>query len=135
MVLRVALVLIGEQDIEEAWIDIGARCRQSPAPFRSGVGPQQPAVAVDHHGGIGEPLPARRRAQREDPPGGSDHQYNGSTRNRQTQCPKARTPTFPPPLWGRDRERGGCRLRVCRPHPSKTLFALWRLHHSLLAAA
>ena len=73
MVLRVAPVLIGEQDVEEARIDIGARRRQSPAALRRGVGPQQPPVAVDHHGGIGKPLAARCRAEGDDPAGGGSN--------------------------------------------------------------
>ena len=45
-----ALVLVGEQHVEEARIDIGDPRRQPPAALGGGIGPQQPAVAVDHAG-------------------------------------------------------------------------------------
>ena len=62
-----APVLVREQHRQETRIDVGARRRQPPAAFRRGVGPQQPAVAVDHQRRIGEPLAARHRPERRDP--------------------------------------------------------------------
>ncbi len=107
--LRVALVLIGEQDGEEARIDIGARRLKPPAPFRRGVGPQQPAVAVDHHGRIAKLLPARRRAEGEGPPGSGSKEakHQSSTCDHKGRCATSSATSFPPPLWGRDREGGG----------------------------
>jgi hypothetical protein len=62
-----ALVLVGEQQVEKARIDIVARRRQPPTAFRRGVRSQQPAVAIDHERREGEPLAQRRRPKRHDP--------------------------------------------------------------------
>ena len=75
-----ALVLVGEQKLQKPRIDVLARRRQSPAPFRRGVGPQQLSIAVHHQGGKRKPLPERRRAERGDPPA-AGRQY-GNNRDR-----------------------------------------------------
>jgi hypothetical protein len=51
-----ALVLVGEEQIEEARIDAVAGGGQPPAAVGRGVGAQQLAVAVDDEGGEGEVL-------------------------------------------------------------------------------
>ena len=56
-----ALVLVGEQHLEKARIDVVERRRQPPAAVRRRVGAQQPAVAIDH---------LRRDAQDRWPSGG-----------------------------------------------------------------
>ncbi len=58
MVLEEAFVLIGEQEFEEARIDILARRRQPPASLIGRIGPQQAAIAIDHQGGEREPAPS-----------------------------------------------------------------------------
>ena len=63
-VLEEALVLIGEQRLEEARIDLLARRRQPPAAFAGEIGPEQLAVAVEHHARDFEIAPERRRPER-----------------------------------------------------------------------
>ena len=46
-----APVLVGEQHLDKARIDVVDGDRQTPAAVRRGVGAEQPAVAVDHLGG------------------------------------------------------------------------------------
>src|SRR4029079_6653654 len=45
-----ALILIGEQHVEIARIDVLSRRRQPPAAVTSDIGPEQLAVPVDHDG-------------------------------------------------------------------------------------
>jgi hypothetical protein len=52
-----ALVLVGEQKLEKPRIDVLACRRQSPAPFRRGVRPQQLSLAIHHQGGKRKPFP------------------------------------------------------------------------------
>src|SRR4030095_1430048 len=108
MVLRISPVLVGEQDVKEARIDVGARRRQSPTPLRRGVGAQQPTIAIDDERRIGKALSTRRRAKGDDPPTcerGEQHS-SGRKRNCKPRDAKARAPRFPPPMWGRDRGGG-----------------------------
>ena len=61
-------VLIGEQHVEEARIDVGDRRRQSPAAFAGRISAQQAPFPIDHAGREIEVLAERRRAERSDPP-------------------------------------------------------------------
>ena len=45
-----ATVLVSQQHLDEARIDVVDFDRQTPAAVRRGVGAQQPAIAVDHLG-------------------------------------------------------------------------------------
>src|SRR5262249_42545916 len=114
-VMRVkALVLVGEQKLQKPRIDVLARRRQSPAPFRRGVGPQQLSVAVDHQGGKRKPLPQRRRAEGGDPitgapPAGDD----GGPRRDQARVqpsPQARW-AFAPAHRSRGSDQKICRRK------------------------
>ncbi len=62
-----ALVLVGDQQVEVARIDILHGRGQSPAPVDCRVGPQQLAVAVDHDGGEFEIFAERDGAEGIDP--------------------------------------------------------------------
>ena len=53
-----ALVLVGDQQVEIARIDVRDGRRQPPASVRRRIGPQQAAVAVDHDGGEFEASPS-----------------------------------------------------------------------------
>ena len=66
-VLAEALVLVGDQQVEIARIDVGHGRGQPPAAVRRRVGPQQAAVAVDHDGGELERFAERHRAEGMDP--------------------------------------------------------------------
>ena len=68
VMLPEALVLIGEQHVEEARIDVGDRRRQPPAAFARRISAQQAPFPVDHAGREIEGLAERRRAERSDPP-------------------------------------------------------------------
>ncbi len=91
------LVLIGEQEIEEARIDILPRRRQPPAALIGRIGPQQPPLAIDHQRGIGQPLPQRRRPERHDPAGGERKQTNNAKRcaGQRSPHPAPRSRTAP----------------------------------------
>ena len=60
-------VLEGKQQIEKARIDVGDRRRQTPAAFAGGVGPQQPAVAIDDPGRELRSLPSGAGPSDSDP--------------------------------------------------------------------
>ncbi len=64
VMLEEALILIGEQRVEIARIDLRARGRQPPAPFAGDIGPKQFAVTVEHHARDFEIAPKRRRPKR-----------------------------------------------------------------------
>jgi hypothetical protein len=74
------LVLVRNQQIQKARIDMLARRRQPPAPLRRRIRTQQVAVAVDHHRGEGKPLAFWRGAERSDPPRGGRQRH--ADRNR-----------------------------------------------------
>src|SRR5262245_49144264 len=156
MVLRIAPVFIGEQDVEEARIDVGTRCRQSPASLRCGVGPQQPSIAINDECGIGESLPARRGAKGDDPSYESETGKEGRCSKRERDLATSRATTSPPPLAG-EGQGGGiqampvviCPLptpppqagegagRVCRNRRASTRNARRRvalLSHSLVSS-
>src|SRR5512135_194440 len=59
-----ALVLVGEQRLEEARIDVVARRWQPPAAFGREIGAQQLAVAVDYDGRNFEVTPERSGPER-----------------------------------------------------------------------
>src|SRR5262249_31486770 len=44
--------------------------------------------------------------------GGAERNECSERSKRNARVAKARAPTFPPPLWGRDRERGGDKHRI-----------------------
>jgi hypothetical protein len=71
-----APVLVGEQQIEEARIDIGAGGRQTPATLRSGVGPQQRAVAINHQRRKCQRIAQRYWSERDNPPRGRCEEEN-----------------------------------------------------------
>ena len=58
-----ALVLIGEQRLEEDRIDLLARGRKPPAAFAGEIGPEQLAVAIEHQRRDFEIAPERRRPE------------------------------------------------------------------------
>jgi hypothetical protein len=59
-----APVLIAEQDVDEARIDVVDRGRKPPAAVLIRIGAQQPALAVEHDMRIVETINARHRAER-----------------------------------------------------------------------
>ena len=58
-----ALVLIGEQRLEEERVDLLARRRQPPAAFAGEIGPEQLAVAIEHERRDFEIAAERRRPE------------------------------------------------------------------------
>src|SRR5262249_33048145 len=98
-----ALVLVGEQKLHEPRIDVLARRRQSPAPFRRGVGPQQLSVAIHHQGGKCEPLPQRRRAEGGDPIRACGQSSDDGGRRRE----EARAQASPQAGWASSPARPG----------------------------
>jgi hypothetical protein len=67
-----ALVLVRDQQREVTRVDAVGLRRQPPAAFGGRVGPQQPAIAIDHDGREFEPRAERHRAEQ-------DHPRNGDT--------------------------------------------------------
>ena len=63
-----ALVLVGEEQVEEARIDAVAGGGKAPAAVGRGVGAEQLAVAIDDEGGEGEVLAERCGAEGNNPP-------------------------------------------------------------------
>ena len=97
-----ALVLVGEQHVEEARIDIVDRRRQPPAAFARSHRPQQPAVAVDHQR-------SRTRDPRRAAPGRARRSTSAAAagkqprRRRRSKRSDATRPSSPSPAQGRDR--------------------------------
>ena len=69
-----ALVLVCEQKLEEARIDILRRCRQPPAARGRGIGAQQMPIAGQHQMRIVHVLAERRRAERPGKAGAGERQ-------------------------------------------------------------
>ena len=59
-----APILIAEQNVDEARIDLVDGYRQAPAAVLVGIGAQQPALAIEHDMRIVETIAARHRAER-----------------------------------------------------------------------
>ena len=70
-----ALVLIGDEHVEEARIDIVGGHRQAPVAIMGDEGPQQLAVAVGHQRRIGDVFAQRQRPQ--PPQGFGDGEADG----------------------------------------------------------
>ena len=89
-----ALILVGEQQLEEARIDILHRRRQPPAAFAGGIGAQQLAIAVEHHVRKFEILAERRRSERIDPnaTAGKHDQRGSAGDTRQDEAPVLHLP-------------------------------------------
>ena len=117
-VAQEAPVLVGEQHREEARIDVGARRRQPPAAFRRGVGPQQPAVAVDHQRRIrrAPPRAAPARATRPRP---SSRRVIITSMTSATATPRPQDAPQPPSSSRSRRElrRVDCWSTVAHRHP------------------
>src|SRR5690242_7766939 len=73
-----ALVLVGEQRLEEARIDVVARRWQPPAAFGREIGAQKLAVAVDHDGRDFEVTPKRSWPERLEQAGDSARDRRGN---------------------------------------------------------
>ncbi len=101
-VLAEALVLVGDQQVEIARIDVGDGRGQPPASVRRRVGPQQAAVAVDHDGGEFERFAERDRAEGMDPGGEGGGADDRGCRCRERGDAKAapHTRSVPSPLVG-----------------------------------
>ena len=77
-----ALVLIGEQHVEIARIDVGARGRQAPAPLMRGVGTEQCALPVDYARRELDVTAERRRAEGLEEPGDAARERRADPRHR-----------------------------------------------------
>ena len=123
VVLAEALVLVGDQQIEIARIDVLHGRGQSPASVDRRVGAQQLPVAVDHDGGELEALAERHGTERMDPCGEGERAKPDDDRSRD-RCDAKATPrarSVPSPLAGGGLGRGVERWIRCGvnddPHP------------------
>ena len=90
--LAEATVLISEQQIEVARIDLVRTCRQPPAAVAGCKRPQQAALAIEHQGGVFQVFTERRRSEGEDE-GGRRRQCEPGQNDDQAQS--AETPPLP----------------------------------------
>ena len=92
-----AFVLVGDEQCNEARIDVVGRGLEAPAALRRRIGPQQPALAIDNLRGIAQAFPARRRPER-DEPGSAARKNSRTKKNSGGDCnTQARPRSLPVP--------------------------------------
>jgi hypothetical protein len=100
------LVLIGEQHVEKAGVDVRHFCRQAPAAVSGRIGPQQLAVAVEHLFGKFEMPAERRRTERPHRVRGCGKQKDAGDRDRNESVANRSSPRMRGP------GRSNCAIRI-----------------------